>query len=316
MSTCKISLICTFKNEASSIEDFLKSLTLQSRAPDEVIMVDGGSKGGTIDMINSYGANNTAFPIKVIICEGANIAQGRNIAVKNASFDVIAVTDLGCTLDKDWLKNIVKPFEEGLEVDVVSGWTEPDARTRFEKIAADVVFLKLSVVTKNQDKFLPPGRSVAFKKACWESVGGYPEWLYTAEDTLYAINLKKAGYRFYFASTAVIYWRVRPNLKGIFKQHFLYAKGDAHAGTNTKSHVILTGGFIIAIILSICSLYHAIFLIGSFMMFCFYCGFWFWKKSINFHEAPLSKLFIQLAVDISGVIGFISGRMARYYKSN
>lgn len=261
MPTCRVSLICTLKNEFSSIGDFLNSVLSQSRLPDELILVDGGSTDGTIDVIRSYTIKNIVFPIKLIVCEGINIAQGRNVAIENASYGIIASTDLGCILDKDWLKNLVRPFEENSEVDVVSGWYEPDARTTIEKISADVIYPKLNAVMKDQQKFLPSSRSVAYKKACWESVGGYPVWLYTAEDTLYDMNLKKAGYKFVFAPTAVVYWRVRPNLKSIFKQHFLYAKGDAQAGIKTKYHVVLISGALITIVLLIGSFYHNIYLI-------------------------------------------------------
>ncbi len=316
MPTCRVSLICTLKNEVSNIRDFLDSINSQSRAPDELIIADGGSTDGTVDVIKSYSTINTTYPIKVIICEGANIAQGRNIAIENASFDIIACTDLGCVLDKDWLKNIVRPFEEKPEADVVSGWYEPDARTKFERITADVICPKLNAVIKNQSKFLPSSRSVAYKKSCWKAVGGYPTWLYTAEDTLYDINLKKAGYRFVFAPTAIVYWRMRSNLKSIFKQYFLYAKGDAQAGTNTEYYVILISGLIATSFVLIGSLYHSIFVIGLLVIPTLYCLFWFWKKKINFCEAPLFKIFIQGLIDAAKIIGFSSGKLTRNYKSN
>ena len=315
MSVCRVSLICTLKNEVSSIDGFLNSLFSQSKVPDELIIVDGGSTDGTIDVIESYINNKTAFPIKLLVCEGVNIAQGRNIAIKNADFDLIASTDLGCVLDNDWLKNLIRPFEEDSDTDVVSGWYEPDARTTFERIAADVIFPKLDTVVKNQQNLLPSSRSVAYKKKCWELVGGYPEWLYTAEDTLYDINLKKADCKFVFAPDAVVYWRVRPNLKSIFKQYYLYARGDGQAGINTRQYVILLAGVSATTVLLIGSFYHNIFWVGLLMVLCSYCALPFWRRSINFREAPLSKLVIRSVTDISGVIGFLMGRMIRDRKN-
>jgi cellulose synthase/poly-beta-1,6-N-acetylglucosamine synthase-like glycosyltransferase len=84
-------------------------------------------------------------------------------------------------------------------------------------------------VQKNIDSFLPSSRSVAFKKCCWEKVSGYPEWLYTAEDTLFDLKLKKSDCNFYFAKDAVVYWRVRDSFKAFLKQKFLYAKGNGEA---------------------------------------------------------------------------------------
>ena len=53
--------------------------------------------------------------------------------------------------------------------------------------------------------------SVAFRKSAWKDVGGYPEWLETAEDTLFDLNLKKAGKKFVLAKDAVVRWGTREN---------------------------------------------------------------------------------------------------------
>jgi glycosyltransferase involved in cell wall biosynthesis len=223
----RATLICTLKNEKISLKEFIDSLLCQSKIPDEIVIVDGGSTDGTIELINSY--IKKGEPIKLIIKDGSNIAQGRNIAIKNATNDIIVSTDAGCKLDKDWFKNITKPFQEDQQIDVVAGWYEPDARSKLESCIADIYYPKLEIVQKNIDSFLPSSRSVAFKKCCWEKVSGYPEWLYTAEDTLFDLKLKKSDCNFYFAKDAVVYWRVRDSFKAFLKQKFLYAKGNGEA---------------------------------------------------------------------------------------
>lgn len=224
MESIKVSLVMTVKNEKSTIDSFLKSILTQKRVPDEIIIVDGGSKDGTVEAIKSF-LND--LPIKLFIVENANIARGRNIAIKNSKYEYIACTDAGCKLDKDWLKNIIKYFENDASIDVVSGFYLPDTHTLFEECVAEVTYRKLNTI-KN-DNFLPSSRSIAFKKKVWEEVGGYPEWLYTAEDTLYDINLKKRGFKFVFAKDAIVYWRPRGSLKKLIKQMYLYGKGDGEA---------------------------------------------------------------------------------------
>jgi glycosyltransferase involved in cell wall biosynthesis len=231
----KVSQICTLKNEEKSIKKFIDSLLSQSRQPDEIIIVDGGSTDNTIEIIKAYIKNGK--PIQLIIENEANIARGRNIAIKNARYNIIASTDAGCKLDKDWLLNLIKPFEKDSDIDVVSGWYEADAKTDFEKIVAALTYPKLKDVLKNVDNFLPSSRSVAYKKECWEKVKGYPEWLYTAEDSLFDLNLKKAGFKFAFEPDAVVKWEVRPNLKKTFKQYYLYAKGDGQANLFSQAYL-------------------------------------------------------------------------------
>jgi GT2 family glycosyltransferase len=222
------SMICTLRNEVDSIEGFLRSIELQTKVPEELIIVDGGSDDGTIDVIHHF-AETGKLNLRLIVEPGCNIAQGRNIAIKNALYGVIASTDAGCTLDKDWYENITKPFSDDPTVDVVAGWYEPDARTDFEKVSAAWEFYRKDRVIKNPEAFLPSGRSIAFKKDCWKAVGGYPEYLATAEDTLFDLRLKKKGFKFKFAPDAVVHWRVRPTLGKLFKKVFLYRKGDGQA---------------------------------------------------------------------------------------
>ena len=47
----KVSLIATVLNGAEHIEEFLGSLEAQTRAPDEVVIVDGGSTDGTLQLV-------------------------------------------------------------------------------------------------------------------------------------------------------------------------------------------------------------------------------------------------------------------------
>ena len=51
MQNKKISFITTLYNEADSVAVFLHTLLKQSRVPDEIIIVDGGSTDGTADII-------------------------------------------------------------------------------------------------------------------------------------------------------------------------------------------------------------------------------------------------------------------------
>ncbi len=211
----RVSLICTLKDEESSIRTFFDSILTQSRLPNEIIIVDGGSRDGTVDIINSYIKNGA--PIKLIVKNGANIAEGRNLAIKAARAELIASTDAGCKVDKYWLEYLIKPFDEDVSIDVVSGWYEPDARTLFERCLVLLTYPRLETVKNDPNNFLPSSRSVAFKREAWQKVGGYPEWLYTAEDTLFDLKLKKSGFRFVFAPDAKVFWRARSNVKSVFR---------------------------------------------------------------------------------------------------
>lgn len=312
MSDIKVSLICTLKNEESSIKEFLDSLVSQSRPPDEIIIVDGGSTDRTVEIIKFYIENGA--PIKLIVEDGANIAEGRNIAIKNAKYDIIASTDAGCRIDKDWLKKLVRPFEKDPSIDVVSGWYEADARTEFEKCVAELTYPKLERVLKAPDNFLPSSRSIAYKRDAWEKVGGYPEWLYTAEDTLFDLSLKKVGCKFIFVADAVVWWKVRPNLRSVFKQHYLYAKGEGYARLSFKNYllpyILYLSGFIF-LSLGFIFKFLWILLLLCLISYLLIPTIRLYKKGLKaFMLSPL----IRMAIDIGCMVGYLAGLIETHTK--
>ena len=129
-----VSLITTVYNESRSIERFLNSMANQTVLPEDLVIVDGGSKDATVQQIESFSHNNSLLRIKLVKnSERINIARGRNIAIKNSKHEIIAATDAGCMLENDWLENIVSPLLQDGKIDIVSGWYEILAETEFEK---------------------------------------------------------------------------------------------------------------------------------------------------------------------------------------
>src|SRR3989344_1287819 len=106
MGKIKISLIATTLNESASISRFLQSVAKQTRFPDEVIIVDGGSQDDTVQIMRQWAKN---FPdVKIIEKTSINIATGRNIAIANSRYNYIAASDAGCILDPLWLQYLIK----------------------------------------------------------------------------------------------------------------------------------------------------------------------------------------------------------------
>lgn len=291
MRDTSVSVIVTVKNEAGNIGRLISSLLAQTQPVEEIVIVDGGSTDGTAGIIEGFIA--TGAPIKLIVAEGCNISQGRNLAIKEASGEIIAATDAGVTLNPDWLASLLAgfglgphsvatplavgstpseepprrastgreqqphlrrtarsgggPLDPGVNrhqenspsapsVDVVGGFFVPDCTTLFEVAMGATVLPQLRDV--DPSKFLPSSRSVAFRRAAWEAVGGYPEWLDYCEDLVFDLNLKKAGYQFVFAPNAVAHFRPRGDLGSFIRQYYLYARGDGKAALWPKRHAV------------------------------------------------------------------------------
>ena len=236
----RVSVIATVYNEASSITGLLDSLARQTRPPDEVVIVDGGSTDGTLEMMQEYAVRGT-LPLHILSCPGLNIAAGRNAAVAAAQGEIIAATDAGVRLERDWLEHLVAPFARDPAPDVVSGFFLADPQSTFEKALGAITLPRLEEL--DLAAFNPSSRSVAFRRAAWERVGGYPEWLDYCEDLLLDFSLRDAGATFAFAPQAVAHFRPRSTLRAYYRQYYRYARGDGKADFYRYRHLMRYGTY-------------------------------------------------------------------------
>jgi glycosyltransferase involved in cell wall biosynthesis len=219
-----VCLTATFLNEAEHLPEFLDSLLAQTRRPEQIVLVDGGSQDGSAEIIRKYIAQGALIEL---VEKLGNRSVGRNEAVRGSAQPIIAMTDVGCRLAPDWLEKIVAPIARG-EAEVVSGYYAPEAKTLMERLIAAATVPTVREV--NPETFLPSSRSVAFLKTAWKKSGGYPEWNSDGEDTLFDLVLKKSGARFCFVPEAMVYWQQQGSLRGLYRQFYRYARSDGQAG--------------------------------------------------------------------------------------
>ena len=228
-----ISLIVTVLNEGDNIRQLLDSIAGQTRPPDEIVIVDGGSVDNTVEILRAYGER---LPLRLLVAAGCNISQGRNLAIAEARGDIIAATDAGVRLAVDWLETLTTPLLDDHALGVAAGFFRADPQTPFE-IALGAATLPL-VDEIDAGSFLPSSRSIAFRKRAAQGIGGYPEWLDYCEDLIFDLRLRLAGERFVFVPGAVVYFRPRPSLRKYFRQYYLYARGDGKADLWRKRHFV------------------------------------------------------------------------------
>ena len=243
-----ISLIATVLNEGDNIHQLFDSIQRQTRRPDEIVIVDGGSSDDTLAIINGYG---DALPLRIFVEAGCNISQGRNRAIAETRGDIIAVTDAGVRLSERWLEEITTPLLVEPALNVVGGFFQADPQSAFEAaLGATTLPLAREI---DSATFLPSSRSIAFRKSAANAIGGYPEWLDFCEDLIFDLRLREAGGPFAFAPDALVDFRPRRGLRQFFRQYYLYARGDGKANLWSRRHLIryltyfaLTPGILLA----------------------------------------------------------------------
>ena len=283
----KVSVCVTIFNEPQeTVNKLLNALKNQTLKPDEIIV------------INAKYYNNCSR------------SEGRNIAIKKAKNEIIAITDAGCIPRKDWLQKLTNPFNKE-NIDVVSGFYNMIARNNFEK--AEAVFLGVSEKNIDSD-FLPSARSMAFTKTIWKKAGRFPESLNdTAEDTIFNLNLLNIGAKFVVAKNAIVDWYMPNNVFLFAKKIKNYAKGDSRSGVwwhpvkKWQTHNIKVLTIFLRYIFGA-----VLFFVNSFL-FAMYIAFY---ALYALRKAGLWGICLQFISDFSCIIGFSHGILSNCFKRN
>ncbi len=229
-----ISLITTVLNENNNLADWLDGILSQTVLPEEIIIVDGGSKDSTWEMLVEKSKQNSL--IKVWQHSG-NISVGRNFAISKAQGEIIVVTDAGCNYSVNWFGKITEPILSGRSSFVATGfgpWFKPDDNLLTRLIAASTIPAPFEF----RKNWLPSSRSVAFKKEVWQQVGGYPQWIPLCEDVIFDLKIFKLRIKTEFVREPLVFWRPRTTLKNYFKQLFGYTRSDGHGKLWFKRQLI------------------------------------------------------------------------------
>lgn len=225
----KLSLIATTLNEEDNINKFLDSILKQSIRPNEFIIVDGGSTDKTYSILKRYSKRYKW--IKCFKLNGTNISKGRNYAIKKAKNNIIVGSDAGTKYKKDWLENLLGGFDEG----VGFGKTLALAESKFQRI-----------LSKKMKQKFGSSRNIIFEKKIWKEVGGYPEDLDIAEDTVFNEKIRQRGYKIIYIPNAIGYWEMRKSFPEVKKQFYRYGYWDGVAYKKyrmlpVKSKILILG---------------------------------------------------------------------------
>lgn len=173
----KISIITVCFNSAKTIEDTIQSIFSQDYPNVEYIIIDGGSKDATLDIVKNYSDN-----ISHLISEpDKGIYDAMNKGIALATGDVVGILNSDDVyFDSQVLSHIAKAFEV-TNADAVYGDLVYVASNNLHKVTrvwksqpyTDGAFLK---------GWMPPHPTFYVKKSCYEQLGNYTLKLKSAAD--------------------------------------------------------------------------------------------------------------------------------------
>lgn len=290
-----IAVVITTRNEEKSIHNLLDSIVIQTKKPNEVIILDAESTDETRKVIRSYKPKIKG--LKLIKSKLVNRSKGRNRAIRKAKSNIIAVTDAGCMLKKDWLEKITHPIITK-EAQAVAGFYLTSNSTIMQKSSAP--FLAIMPDKIDPETFLPSSRSVAFTKKAWKEAGKYPEDVSFCEDLTFAQNLKLKN-NLVVQPRALVYWDHYKGINKFFHQIKNYASGDIEAGHVPHLYKIIT--------------VYARYLLFAIMSPLFFVYLlWPIRKHYRYVKHPLGVFTLpmfQVLTDMGIILGSLIGLMKR-----
>lgn len=304
-----LALVATVLNEGGTIQELLDAIDSQTRTPDEIVIVDGGSTDETLGILQRWAANRDSTTI--VEAAGAGIAAGRNLAIGSTHSPIVAVTDGGCRPKDDWLEHLVRPIEIG-QAEVAMGFYEAWMSGSFERVVSCLNLPDASEV--DAERFLPSSRSVAFTREIWAMAGRYPEWLDVGEDMYFDLRVLEIGARRAFVPDAVVEWHLRGDLLSFLKQYYRYARGDAIAAMHPRRHALrfsayaATAALIAAgppSLVGIPAVAGAAWLIPAFRRA--------WRRLVGYERVAgfVAIPVLTVAMDTAKMAGWVSGRVHR-----
>jgi len=235
-----VSIIIPTKNNENTIENCMKSL-INLDYPEEcyeIIVVDGHSTDKTVEISRKYGA-------KVFYEEGGTRASACNVGIAQVHGDYVAFTDADCVVDRKWLRNSFKYFNDDYVAGVGGPNIVPDDAVPFCKaidfvishsiFSADATYAK-KLGTPSEVESIAGCNSIYRTKVLKEV---FPiDETTTAEDTLLNHRIRMMGLRLIDAPDIFV-WHYRhwdtPEL--FLKRMISYSKGRVQVGRLYKEMV-------------------------------------------------------------------------------
>ena len=169
-------------NASSTIVDALESVRMQNyRNNLEIIIINDGSGDNSLNIATKYSLDHPYLNINIINKENGGVASARNVGIKAASGDFIALLDS----DDEWVDNklnILMPYFKNEKIDCIgSGRNGKPLKVGFKNIKELTRIYPVDLVFR----WNPCTPSVIFRKSIIGKIGLFNENLKYGEDCEY-----------------------------------------------------------------------------------------------------------------------------------
>ena len=207
-----VTIIMRSRNDADIIERTLKGVFEQSFRDFEVINFDNASTDGTLEKIKQF--NTKIVPVP----EGSYV-PGRvlNQAVNLSGSEIIVFLNSDCVpVNKYWLENLVRPFEDPAVGAVFSRQIAGDNSLPLVKLDTERAFGDGAEHRKWEHFFSMAGSAI--RKSLWVN-DRFDEGMLISEDLEWSYRIKKKGHKVLYAKDSIVTHHHNYTIKELYHRH-------------------------------------------------------------------------------------------------
>lgn len=210
-----VSIIVPAYNAEATIDACMQSLLSLDYPRDryEVIVVDNACTDDTARILSKYGGE-----LRLLQERTRGPAAARNVGLRNAKHDLLAMTDADCLVDPQWLRELVAPLHDN-DVAMVGGRIlSVQPATAIERFGEEIHDHEAAIT-----RYVPPyviTMNWASRRSHLESIGYFDERFQRAEDVELSYRFARAGLNFAYAPAAIVFHHNERTLTGLFREGF------------------------------------------------------------------------------------------------
>jgi glycosyltransferase involved in cell wall biosynthesis len=219
-----LTVVIPAHNSAATLRQQLAALLVQEWSGTwEVVVVDNRSHDATVDLVREYSVRSSRVRL-VEAPDRASIGYARNVGIDHARGAAIVMCDADDVVKFGWLRAIGDSLRDH---EFVTG-------------PIDVHALNPSWVVETRGKKIEdgPGQflgifpfahscNLGFRRTAFDRVGRFDETLVNGSDVEFSYRLWKVGTELTYVDDAVVCYRYRDTMTGLYKQARNYARVKA-----------------------------------------------------------------------------------------
>jgi GT2 family glycosyltransferase len=218
----EVSVVLACRDAAEYLPAQLEALSRQAWPGSwEVVVSDNGSRDDSLEVVERY---RPRLPRLVVVNSSARPGPGaaRNVGVEAAAGARIVFCDADDVVGNGWLRAMAAALEAH---DLVAARMEHSSLNRPSGVRER---REEPGLLQSRPPFLPYAMACALgvRRSVHEALGGFDETFRDAgEDRDYCYRAQFAGFRLVLVPAAVVHYRHRNTIRGVYRQSRAYGRG-------------------------------------------------------------------------------------------